>query len=125
MIKDLDMLLPLFTFVAALFGSTNRACESVDHGLPFGDQNRALKNSAGLFLTESFYFWGNCLLCLPAHHELNPVGKCWRKGATRNASSDSHSPEKRLNICFTTVIFNFMPRNIKNFMLEAAPRIRR
>jgi len=126
------MLLPLFTFVAAFFGLTNRADEPVGRGLHVDGSSKALTAGSGFFRAVSFHFRltsfltrqrGNSQLCLPAPRLLNAVVKFWRTGVTTHALLNFHTPENSLTICFSLIIFSFAPRSIKKFVLEAAPGI--
>lgn len=128
------MLLPLFTFVAAFFGHTNRACAPVGRGQHFDASSKPLTARPRFFRAISFHFRltssltlepGNSQLCLPALQLLNAVAKFWRTGVTTYAPLNFHTPENSLTTCFSMIIFTFAPRSIKKFMLEAAPRIRR
>jgi hypothetical protein len=132
MIKDLDMLRPLFTFVAALFGQANRADEPVGRGLHFDTSAKPLVTRAKFFRAVSFYFGltvlhiqrgVNSLLCLPEPHWLNPVRKCWHAAVAIGGISDFHGPKISLSVCFSMIISGFTPRSDEKFMLEAAPGI--
>ena len=126
------MLLPLFTFVAAFFGHTNRACAPVGRGLYLDASSKALTAQPEFFRAISFHFRitssltrqrGNSQLCLPAPRLLNAVAKFWRTGVTAHAPLNFQTPENSLTTCFSMLIFSFTPRSIKKFVLEAAPRI--
>ena len=132
MIKDLDMLLPLFTFVAALFGQANRADEPVGRGLHFCASAKPLVTRAKFFRAVSFYSGITVLhiqrgvislLCLPEPHRLNPGQKCLHAAVASGEPSDFHGSKIGLSVCFSTVISTFTPRGSEKFMLEAAPGI--
>jgi hypothetical protein len=109
MIKDIDMLLSLFTTVAAPFGRTNRADEPVGSGMNLYTSGEPLRPHASFFLTATFYSslivlhihkGTNSLLCLLDQYWLNTGHKCWRAVAASCGNSDLDTPNNGLSICF-------------------------